>query len=189
MQLDRSLLHARSHATSNARTKQAVQDNMHEKKKIASQRGPEAVVRLHDTHHDEVRRENVTINFEKPPETKKKKKRRNRSGPCPRRDPPYNRGRTVSTDKALAQHFTNNSHPYTQTTGACNDDICVGQLTRYSRRPFLSSRERLDCATTFFYIIVCIFARTSRFTCIYMNIYVYNITKKNKIWETLLFWP
>lgn len=44
MQLDRS------HATSNARAKQAVPDYMHEKK-IASKRGPEAVVRLHDTHH------------------------------------------------------------------------------------------------------------------------------------------
>lgn len=124
MQLDRS------HATSNARAKQAVQDYMHDKK-IASKRGPEAVVRLHDTHHS--RRSAARKTSRKLP--RRKEKGRNRSGPCPRRDPTYNRGRTVSTDKALAQHFTNNSHPYTQTTGACNDDICVGQLTRYSEAP------------------------------------------------------
>lgn len=127
MQLDRS------HATSNARAKQAVQDYMHEKK-IASKRGPEAVVRLHGTHHS--RRSAARKRDHKLRETSRdeKKKGETRSGPCPRRDPPYNRGSTVSTDKALAQHFTNNSHSYTQTTGACND-ICVGQLTRYSEAP------------------------------------------------------
>lgn len=39
--------------------------------------------------------------------------------------------------------------PLTYTLGARTDDICVGPLTRYSRRPSLSSTERLACATTF----------------------------------------
>lgn len=79
-------------------------------------------------------------------------------------------------------HETTVTHTRTQATGACND-ICVGQLTRYSEAPI-----SVACGTPRLRYNPFFLARTSQFACIYMS-----TTLQNKsIWERhyfFFFWP
>lgn len=95
-----------------------------------------------------------------------KKKKRRKWRMCPR---PAYLSLTVAAQcqqirACTTPHETTVTHTRTQATGACND-ICVGQLTRYSEAPI-----SVACGTPRLrYNLFFFLARTSQFACIYMS--------------------
>lgn len=124
------------------------------------------------THRDEVRRQRGHDYFET---SETRKIRRKRSA----------HARTFLTDRgARCQQISacttlHEQQPLTHTLGArTDDDICVGPLTRYSRRS-LSVVQRSGSPA------LQPFARLSQFTCIY----IHNFTRKSEKDCCFFFWP